>query len=140
LIINNKREIIYMLRMTHQREVILEELDRCRSHPTADELYALVRSRLPRISLATVYRNLEQMSEAGLVKKLAFAGCQNHFDGNVKEHNHIRCRVCGKVADLEAVDSFAPEHLVPGDCGYEDVSCLVEFTGICPACSGRKNL
>ena len=47
------------LRMTHQREVVLHELRRCQNHPTADELYGRIKKKLPRISLATVYRNLE---------------------------------------------------------------------------------
>lgn len=123
-----------MLRMTHQREIILEELNKSRTHPTADDLYGMVRTRLPRISLATVYRNLEQMSEAGLVRKLVFSGCQNRFDGVVKSHHHIRCRKCGKVADIKARVSDLSEHVMPEDCGYDDVSFVVEFTGICPDC------
>ena len=62
------------LRMTQQRQVILEELRLCRSHPTADELYSRVRRRLPRISLGTVYRNLETLAERGLIRKMEVGG------------------------------------------------------------------
>ena len=54
------------LRMTHQREIILQELQTSREHLTADELYDRVKKRLPRISLATVYRNLEILTQVGL--------------------------------------------------------------------------
>ena len=58
------------LRMTRQREVILEELRKVNTHPSADEIYEMVRKRLPRISLGTVYRNLEILSKSGDIKKL----------------------------------------------------------------------
>jgi Fur family ferric uptake transcriptional regulator len=134
LITNKRKEIIIMLRMTHQREIILEELRKQRNHPTADELYNIVRKRLNRISLATVYRNLEQMSEAGLVKKLVFAGSQNRFDGDISEHYHIQCRQCGRVSDIHVSGIEISNEIILEDCEYEDVSSLIEFTGICPEC------
>ena len=52
-------------RMTRQRKLILEELRRMKSHPTADEIYSMVREKLPRISLGTVYRNLQLLTGPG---------------------------------------------------------------------------
>jgi Fur family ferric uptake transcriptional regulator len=60
--------------MTRQRRVILEELRKVNTHPSADEIYEIVRKRLPRISLGTVYRNLEILSESGDIQKLE-PGC-----------------------------------------------------------------
>ncbi|MCI5132654.1 MAG: transcriptional repressor, partial [Candidatus Electrothrix sp. EH2] len=68
-----------ILRMTHQRELILEELGNCHNHPTADALYERIKKKLPRISLATVYRNLEILSEAGMIRKLEISGRQKRF-------------------------------------------------------------
>ena len=69
------------LRMTRQRRVILEELRKVKTHPSADEIYEIVRKRLPRISLGTVYRNLEILSESGDIQKLE-PGCSlKRFDG-----------------------------------------------------------
>jgi len=81
------------LRITRQRRVILEELQRTKSHPTADELYRKVRRRLPRISLGTVYRNLELLSRSGLIRKLEIGGGKMRFDGIVEPHYHIHCRI-----------------------------------------------
>ena len=64
---------------TVQRDAILAELRSVKSHPTADELYAALRIRMPQISLGTVYRNLEQMSQAGMIRKLETAGRQKRF-------------------------------------------------------------
>jgi Fur family ferric uptake transcriptional regulator len=57
-------------RMTHQRQVILEEVRNTHSHPSADEIYARVRKRLPRVSLGTVYRNLDILASEGFIKKI----------------------------------------------------------------------
>ncbi len=69
-------------RMTNQRRVILEELKKLRSHPTAEDLHQLVRRRLPKISMATVYRNLEILCSEGLAQKMDVAGPQRRFDGD----------------------------------------------------------
>ena len=67
-------------RMTRQRMVILEELRKVKTHPTADELYAMVRTRMPRISLGTVYRNLDFLTESKEILKLESAGSIRRFD------------------------------------------------------------
>jgi len=72
------------LKMTKQRRVIVEELKKLKTHPTATLIYELVRKRLPRISLGTVYRNLDLLAEAGIIQKLETAGTQKRFDGTVE--------------------------------------------------------
>ncbi|MFC1715463.1 transcriptional repressor, partial [Candidatus Poribacteria bacterium] len=86
--------------MTRQRQVILEELRNASFHPTADEVYRRVRKRLPRISLGTVYRNLETLSKAGIVKKLELGGARKRFDGYSEDHYHVRCTGCGRLEDV----------------------------------------
>ena len=60
--------------MTQQRKVVLEELRKMDNHPSADEIYEMVRLRLPRVSLGTVYRNLEVLSDLGEIQKLELSG------------------------------------------------------------------
>lgn len=123
------------LRMTRQREIILEELRELTSHPSADELFERVRKRLPRISLGTVYRNLETLSELGLLKKIEAAGRQKRFDGNTCPHSHIRCTRCGRIEDMHTEEMT--NALLPGPDdlrGYELTGFHVEFHGICPEC------
>ena len=64
--------------------VILEELRKVKTHPTADELYAMVRTRMPRISLGTVYRNLDFLTESKEILKLESAGSIRRFDGDTR--------------------------------------------------------
>ena len=98
------------VRMTSQREIILQELQKSRQHLTADELYRVVRKKMPRISLATVYRNLELLSETGVIAKLEVSGRQRHFDSDVVGHDHVSCVQCHKVENvlLEGIKEDCP--------------------------------
>ena len=120
---------------TAQREAILKELRSVKSHPTADELYATLRTKMPTISLGTVYRNLDQMSQAGIIQKLETAGKQKRFDGDVSEHHHLRCTVCGAVSDLDS-DVFAKINFEMRII-MEQLECesfYLELSGKCPRC------
>ncbi len=120
--------------MTRQRQVILEELGKVRSHPTADEVYDMVRRRLPRVSLGTVYRNLEMLSELGMIRKLELGGSRRRFDGNVRDHYHVRCISCGRLEDAP-VKSVAPvEDALRRVTDYEIIGHRLEFIGLCPQC------
>jgi Fur family ferric uptake transcriptional regulator len=96
--------------MTRQRQIILEELRKADTHPSADEVYETVRKRLPRISLGTVYRNLEILSELGEIQKLELGGDLKRFDRKPNKHYHIRCMNCGRVDDAPP---FTPALLSP---------------------------
>ena len=122
------------LRVTKQRQVLLDELRKVCTHPTADELYQMARKRLPRISLGTVYRNLELMAENGMIQKLEVGGTQKRFDGNVAPHSHVRCLKCGRVDDLALSLDLDMEELARQQTGYAIVRHSVEFCGFCPAC------
>ena len=126
------------LRMTRQRRVILDELRKVRSHPTADELYARVRRRLPRISLGTVYRNLNILTELGIIHTLELAGNQKRFDGTCDEHYHVRCLGCGRVDDVPAAPSAAIVNRIRRKLHYEIIGHRLEFVGYCPRCRKRR--
>ena len=122
------------LRMTRQRQMILEELKKVTSHPTADAVYRMVRRRLPRISLGTVYRNLEVLAKHVLIQKLELGGSQRRYDGNPKRHYHVRCVRCGRVDDVPIGTMPAIEDILRGGRGYEILGYRLEFMGVCPKC------
>ena len=125
------------MRLTNQRRLILEELRSVTTHPTADEVYGMVRQKMPRISLGTVYRNLEVLSSLGLVRKLENAAGQTRSDGDVSPHHHIRCEVCGKVGDIfDAPDISGIEQTVNSD--FRITGVALEFSGVCPQCQAAK--
>ncbi len=126
------------LRMTNQREIILRELKRSKRHLSADELYDIVKKVMPRISLATVYRTLEILSEAGLIGKLEISGRQKRFDFEVSDHDHIYCVVCHRVDNLNIErKDVDPEQLGAG-AGYSITGYRVEIIGICPECQKKR--
>jgi len=122
--------------MTKQRKIILEKLREVMSHPTADDIYQMVRKRLLNISLGTVYRNLEHLTAQGIIKKLNIDGNRMRFDGKPDDHNHIRCIVCGRIDDLPVESKVSLDEL-HSDCGYEILGRKVEYFGKCPECKGE---
>ena len=125
-------------KITRQRQTILNVVLSMRSHPRADEIYEQVRKKMPNISLGTVYRNLELLSKAGLIRKIEFAGHQKRFDFNLNEHAHIHCKICGKALDVPANVSLKIPANIEKTTGFSDVECCVEFIGICPDCRKIK--
>ncbi len=123
-----------VMRLTSQRKVILEELRKVTSHPTATEIYDMVRERLPRISLGTVYRNLELLSSNDIIQKLDFGEAQKRFDGNPAPHYHISCSQCGRVDDIHIPLHQELETQAEEFSGYRIDGHHVEFHGVCPAC------
>ncbi len=121
-------------RMTRQRRLILQELRKSKSHPTADEIYLMVRDQLPTISLGTVYRNLEILSEIGYILKLEGCGSQRRYDGDTGNHYHIRCLRCGRVDDLPGDLVLSISYDPQGIPGYTVHGHSVVLTGNCTAC------
>ncbi len=130
----------FQRRNTPQRQLVLEELRRLTSHPTASELHEIARRRLPKISLGTVYRNLEILSREGTIRRLDSVGAEARFDGDVTDHHHVRCVRCGSLGDVHGLPTnLAPEgirHL----CGYEILGYRLQFEGICPLCRDAEAL
>jgi Fur family ferric uptake transcriptional regulator len=126
-------------RMTRQRRVILEEVQRMKCHPSADEVYEVVRKRLPRISLGTVYRNLEVLSELGVIQKLELGGSIKRFDWDPAKHYHIRCMACGRVDNAPIAPLTRVEDELYGATVYQIIGHRLEFMGLCPACSRKKD-
>lgn len=127
-----------LIRLTTQRQVILEELSKVKTHPTASELYDMVRKRLPRIGLGTVYRNLELMAENGLILKIEVGGTQKRFDATTEDHYHIRCSLCGRVDDIDVpvMEKLATQ--AANSSAYLILGHHVEFTGICSVCQQQR--
>jgi Fur family ferric uptake transcriptional regulator len=122
------------MRLTSQRQVILEELQKVTSHPTASEVFDMVRKRLPRIGLGTVYRNLDLLAEKGIIKKLEAGGEQKRFDGDTSQHYHVRCVKCGRVEDIFIERSKELEKRAASYCNYKILDHHVQFSGICSKC------
>ncbi len=123
-------------RSTRQRTVVLEELKKLSCHPTAAKLHEIARARLPKISLGTVYRNLELLAQNGVIQKLDISGGEARFDGNPERHYHVRCIHCGRVDDVHNLPEGFVEGQVQNLAGYDIVGFRLDFLGVCPDCQG----
>jgi Fur family ferric uptake transcriptional regulator len=127
-------------RLTRQREVILEEVRKLDCHPTAAEVYRRVRRRLPRISLATVYRNLDLLAEMGAIERLALGGSEARFDGDLKRHDHVQCVRCGRLDDVSGPPFELAELPGADPHGYQILGYRLQYLGLCPCCSRKERL
>ena len=126
------------MRMTKQRRLILEELRSRNTHPTADLIYERVRRKMPRISLGTVYRNLEILTALGEIQTLELSGSQKRYDGIPQKHYHVRCLHCGRVDDAPIAPMQQLEDAIYEATVYTIMGHRLEFIGLCPECSKDK--
>lgn len=123
-----------VLRKSRQRDLVLAVVRSTMDHPTAEWVHRAARRRLPRISLATVYRNLKQLAAAGCIREIHNGGHTARFDGNTGRHYHIRCLECGRVNDLPLSIDTRLEEQAGRAINYRILGHDVEIHGVCPAC------
>lgn len=125
------------MRYSKQRELILNTVLKNRIHPTAENVYRLLKEDNPELSLGTVYRNLNYLSENNMLKKINVPDGSDRFDGTTTRHQHLICRCCGKVIDV-SVDELEKIHNdIMKRKGFSiDVDTLV-FEGICNECTNK---
>jgi len=117
-------------RVTTQREAIYAVLETVTTHPTAEELFFLVRARKPGISLATIYNTLEALSACGLVTKLPGDGVAR-YEVAQPSHGHARCVNCGAMADLSVLSVPDPLRL---PAGFTPRTVQISVEGVCAEC------
>ena len=123
-------------RLTKQRQVILQYLQDVTCHPSAETVYKNVRRKLPRISLGTVYRNLDYLVGRGYALELNTTDDERHFDGFTKSHWHYICDRCGKIYDLKKPRNIKSRRRVCWG-NVERTEC--NLYGICKKCAKGKN-
>ena len=123
-------------RYSRQRERIYQAVHASQEHPSAQMVYDLLREDLPRLSLGTVYRNLHQMAQEGMLQELE--GPTARFDACLAPHAHIRCTCCGRVMDLSALEEPAPVRSA-AEAGWQVERYSLMLEGICPACAGKDH-
>jgi Fe2+ or Zn2+ uptake regulation protein len=126
------------IRMTRQRKAILKALKETDSHPTADQVYLMVRHQIPNVSLGTVYRNLEILCEEGAIQKLEMGRTQMRFDGRMDLHHHIRCVKCGCIGDIIIEPINLNDTMLASRTNFEITGYQLDFSGICPECKKKS--
>jgi Fur family peroxide stress response transcriptional regulator len=125
------------LPVTTQRRAVFEAILTRQDHPTAEQLYRVVRGQLPQISRMTVHRILGTFVSLGLVAKACHPGSTARFDPRLHQHHHLVCLDCGRIIDVEdpRLNQLPWPKVNPREFQIEDYH--VHFRGRC-ACCGRK--
>ncbi|MFI3169525.1 MAG: transcriptional repressor [Faecalibacterium sp.] len=120
------------MRYSRQRELILKKVEMVCSHPTAEEIYEMARDECPSLSLGTVYRNLNSLTDAGRVRRVSVPGQADRFDRLLRPHSHVYCTKCHTVTDVAMDDEAILATIRKTAPEVEDYS-LTMF-GYCEAC------
>lgn len=128
-----------MQRYSKKRQAVLDCLRGTTEHPTAEWIYARLKPVYPDLSLATVYRNLNQLEEAGLIRSMGSVNGQERYDANVRPHPHVVCTRCGRMVDVEELP-FSEEtvHWVEETTGFRIESTSLRFSGLCGECREKE--
>jgi Fur family peroxide stress response transcriptional regulator len=121
--------------LTVQRRAVLAALIDRDDHPTADDIFAVLKETLPGISRPTVYRVLDSLVKIGIAKKVCHPGAAARFETKLERHHHLVCVRCDKVTDFEhpAFDRLSlPD---AGALGFELADYSIHFRGMCAKCA-----
>ncbi|MDD4996990.1 MAG: transcriptional repressor [Syntrophales bacterium] len=126
--------------VTNQRRLLLELIRSAQGHLDADELFRQAKKHKPRISLATVYRNLKLFKELGLIAESNLGKAHSHYEikGTV-EHHHLVCLGCGLVVEFDSPLITAAKTRIQKEKGFDIVTSQLKMEGYCPKCKLKKN-
>lgn len=123
-----------MRRQTIQRSLVLKAVNKLQCHATADEIYEDIVKEHPNVSRATVYRNLNLLSETGHIRKIEIPGGADCFDHICHDHCHVKCEKCGRIFDVDMEYVTGLEKNIRNDRGFSFTGYDIIFRGICPDC------
>jgi Fur family transcriptional regulator, ferric uptake regulator len=130
------------MRLTRQRQILLDLIDKTGQHLDAESLYQMARDKDPKLNRVTVYRTLKLLKEGGLVDELDLmhqAGEQHYYETRRKqEHAHVICLSCGKVEEFFGEPLQRLRRQIETDFGFQIVLARTEVGGYCPHCQALR--
>jgi Fur family peroxide stress response transcriptional regulator len=134
-----KEQVIAKLRekgfkVTPQRIAICEFILTSKNHPTADQVYKVVKKMYPTLSLATVYQTLRLLTEIGMLQELGLTGGISRYDPDTSPHINIICKNCGKIQDYQAENIKKLWSQIIKDLGFKPVGQHLDIYRYCEQC------
>jgi Fe2+ or Zn2+ uptake regulation protein len=120
--------------LTSQRRAVLEALEEANGHPSAEDIYLIVKKKNPRVALGTVYQALSVLEEIGVVDSKHWSESPTRYDLNVQPHLDIRCARCGEVSEIPSVELGELEKRIRNNTPYEVTRTTIVVEGLCPSC------
>lgn len=126
-------------RVTPQRSLLLQVIRQSKGHLDADEIYRLAREKDPRISLSTVYRNLNMLKELGLISELHLDEEHHHYElKDAAEHYHLICSGCGRVVEFDSSLVGELMNQVSGEKDFLIERAHIDLVGLCAKCRTER--
>lgn len=126
------------MRYSRQREEILYTVQNSNEHLSAENIYEILKKKMPNISLGTVYRNLNVLYNMGLMKKIPIYNNPDRFDKTITQHYHLICNECNNIYDISSNILNKLKDNLSNETGYIIKDCDMTFYGICHKCKERK--
>ncbi len=123
-------------RRSRQRDAVLAAVSQKGLHPTAEDVLAKVREELPNVSLGTVYRNLDQLCDAGVIWKIPISDGPSRYEGNPETHLHCLCPICGSVRDVWPSEDPINRSSLPEEIKNADYRLLL--LSVCDGCKDQE--
>ena len=128
------------MKSSRQRESILNAMTEKLDHPTAEMVYNCVKQEQPSISLGTVYRNLNQLVEQGVLRRISTPVNGDRFDTRMDPHAHLLCTCCGQVLDLEENLLNDIDRNVLETRGFQVNDRQLLLSGLCADCLAAREI
>jgi Fe2+ or Zn2+ uptake regulation protein len=122
--------------LTSQRRAVLDALSKAKGHPSAEDVYLIVKRENPRVALGTVYQALSVLEEVGVIGSKHWAESPTRYDLNVEPHLDIRCTSCGEVSEVPGIDLGDVEARIRENAPYRVTRAMMVVEGLCPDCVG----
>jgi Fur family peroxide stress response transcriptional regulator len=125
-------------KVTPQRLAVYEVLANTKEHPNAEMIFSSLQATYPTMSLATVYKTIDILSEIGLVQILNAGEDSFRYDADMSNHAHVRCVECGRVDDVFDLDAAKVTREIEMGTQYRLTGQQFYFYGVCPACQKKS--
>lgn len=130
------------VRLTRQRQILLELIDKSGQHLDAESLFQMAKARDPKLNRVTVYRTLKTLKMSGLVDELDlmhYGGDQHYYETRLKqEHAHVICLRCGRVEEFFGEPLQKIRRQVEATFGFQILLARTEIGGYCPHCQALR--
>jgi Fur family peroxide stress response transcriptional regulator len=124
------------MKATPQRVAILRALRQSHGHPGPELVYAAVKSELPSVSLATVYKTLDTLEQHGVIEEVTLKAESKRYDANLAPHHHVVCLRCKAIEDIADDEAARVMPKVPA--GFQVRFSRLQILGVCATCSAGE--
>ncbi len=123
------------IKLTHQRNAIIDYLKCNKEHPSAEDIHRVISKKFPSISLATVYNTLKALGANGKISALTIDPAKKRYEPHSGTHHHMICVKCKNIVDINKEFKLSIPYSMTED--FNVIGNHIEFYGICPECKNR---